>query len=82
MPWRHWRHRRPRRLHRTAGLRHGGRRPERGAHEGQAVHPAGLFLVLAVFLGVGLTLKPREVPSPFIGKPAPAFSLPQLQDAG
>jgi cytochrome c biogenesis protein CcmG/thiol:disulfide interchange protein DsbE len=41
--------------------------------------PLGLFLVLAVFLGVGLTLKPREVPSPFIGKPAPAFSLPQLK---
>lgn len=44
--------------------------------------PLGLFLVLAVFLGVGLTLKPREVPSPFIGKPAPAFSLPQLKNAG
>jgi hypothetical protein len=26
--------------------------------------PLALFLVLAVFLGVGLTLKPREVPSP------------------
>ena len=34
------------------------------------------FGVLAAFLGVGLTLNPREVPSPLIGKPAPAFSLP------
>jgi cytochrome c biogenesis protein CcmG/thiol:disulfide interchange protein DsbE len=41
--------------------------------------PLALFLGLAVLLGVGLTLKPREVPSPFIGKPAPAFSLPQLK---
>ena len=40
--------------------------------------PLVLFALLAVMLGVGLTLKPREVPSPFIGKPAPAFSLPQL----
>ena len=41
--------------------------------------PLALFLGLAVLLGVGLTLKPREVPSPFIGKPAPAFTLPQLK---
>jgi cytochrome c biogenesis protein CcmG/thiol:disulfide interchange protein DsbE len=38
----------------------------------------GVFVVLLVFLGVGLTLNPREVPSPLIGKPAPAFDLPQL----
>ena len=42
--------------------------------------PLGLFLVLAVFLGVGLTLNPREVPSPLIGKSAPHFQLPQLHD--
>jgi cytochrome c biogenesis protein CcmG, thiol:disulfide interchange protein DsbE len=42
--------------------------------------PLGIFLVLVVFLGVGLTLNPREVPSPLIGKPAPAFQLPQLHD--
>lgn len=40
------------------------------------------FAGLAVFLGLGLGLNPREVPSPFIGKPAPAFKLPQLNDAG
>jgi cytochrome c biogenesis protein CcmG, thiol:disulfide interchange protein DsbE len=42
--------------------------------------PLLLFVLLAVLLGVGLTRKPSEVPSPFIGKPAPAFSLPLLQD--
>ncbi|WP_442593359.1 DsbE family thiol:disulfide interchange protein [Parapusillimonas sp. JC17] len=36
------------------------------------------FLVLVTFLGVGLTLKPSEVPSPLIDKPAPIFTLPQL----
>lgn len=40
--------------------------------------PFGIFLTLLIFLGVGLQLKPREVPSPFIGKPAPAFNLPVL----
>lgn len=37
-----------------------------------------LFLVLAGFLFVGLGLNPREVPSPLIGKPAPAFAAPAL----
>ena len=36
------------------------------------------FIALVVLLGVGLTLNPREVPSPLIGKPAPAFDLPLL----
>ena len=40
--------------------------------------PLGIFIVLVVFLGVGLTLNPREVPSPLINKPAPPFELPQL----
>lgn len=35
--------------------------------------PLALFAVLLGFLAVGLNLNPREVPSPFIGKPAPAF---------
>ncbi len=42
--------------------------------------PLGIFLALAGFLAVGLTLNPREVPSPLIGKPAPAFRLFQLRD--
>ncbi len=37
------------------------------------------FVVLIGFLGVGLTLDPRELPSPFIDKPAPTFSLPRLR---
>ena len=40
--------------------------------------PLGIFVVLAGFLFVGLGLNPREVPSPFIDKPAPAFQLSQL----
>ena len=40
--------------------------------------PLALFLILAGFLARGLKLDPREVPSPLIGKPAPAFSLAQL----
>jgi cytochrome c biogenesis protein CcmG, thiol:disulfide interchange protein DsbE len=40
--------------------------------------PLAAFVALAIVLGIGLGLNPREVPSPFIGKPAPAFSLPQL----
>ena len=40
--------------------------------------PLGIFIVLVAFLAIGLNLNPREVPSPLIGKPAPAFDLPQL----
>ncbi|MFZ4652128.1 MAG: DsbE family thiol:disulfide interchange protein [Rubrivivax sp.] len=42
--------------------------------------PLALFIVLAGFLFVGLGLNPREVPSPLIDKPAPAFALPRLDD--
>jgi cytochrome c biogenesis protein CcmG/thiol:disulfide interchange protein DsbE len=38
----------------------------------------GAFVALIVLLAVGLGLNPREVPSPLIGKPAPAFQLPLL----
>jgi len=40
--------------------------------------PLFLFLLLVGFLGFGLTLNPREVPSPLIDKPAPDFSLARL----
>jgi cytochrome c biogenesis protein CcmG/thiol:disulfide interchange protein DsbE len=43
--------------------------------------PLGLFIVLVVFLSIGLKLDPREVPSPLVGKPAPAFNLPDLHNA-
>lgn len=42
--------------------------------------PLIVFVVLVGFLAVGLTLNPREVPSPLVGKPAPAFRLPQLHE--
>ncbi|CUQ65045.1 DsbE family thiol:disulfide interchange protein [Candidatus Nitrospira inopinata] len=44
--------------------------------------PLTIFAVMVGFLAVGLTLNPREIPSPLIGKAAPAFSLPQLHDDG
>ncbi|MEO5660018.1 MAG: DsbE family thiol:disulfide interchange protein [Polaromonas sp.] len=44
--------------------------------------PLAVFLTLVLFLGVGLRLNPREIPSPFIGKPAPAFKLAQLHEPG
>lgn len=44
--------------------------------------PLIAFVVLVVFLAIGLTLNPRLVPSPLIGKPAPAFELPLLLKEG
>ena len=44
------------------------------------VIPFAVFVLLAAFLAVGLMRDPREVPSPFIGKPAPGFRLEQLHD--
>ena len=43
------------------------------------VVPLLVLLGLAAMLGVGLTLNPREVPSPLIGKPVPEFELPPVQ---
>jgi cytochrome c biogenesis protein CcmG/thiol:disulfide interchange protein DsbE len=37
--------------------------------------PLLIFVGLAVTLGIGLTLNPREIPSPLIGKPVPVFAL-------
>jgi cytochrome c biogenesis protein CcmG/thiol:disulfide interchange protein DsbE len=44
----------------------------------KALIPLLIFIVLVGFLAVGLTRNPREIPSPLINKPAPAFSLPAL----
>jgi len=38
------------------------------------------FVALVALLAVGLTRDPRQVPSPLVDKPAPAFELPQLGD--
>ncbi len=40
--------------------------------------PLFLFVILAVFLAIGLKLNPKEIPSPLIGRPVPDFSLPLL----
>ena len=42
--------------------------------------PLVLFVALALLLAAGLGRDPKEVPSPLIGKPAPAFALPRLDD--
>ncbi len=45
------------------------------------VLPLVLFVIVMGFLAKGLFLDPREVPSPLVGKPAPAFTAPTLSDA-
>jgi cytochrome c biogenesis protein CcmG, thiol:disulfide interchange protein DsbE len=42
--------------------------------------PLAIFVILIGFLYVGLSRDPREVPSPLLDKPAPAFALSQLHD--
>lgn len=41
--------------------------------------PLLVFLGLAVIFGIGLTLNPRLIPSPLIGKPVPEFNLPPVK---
>jgi cytochrome c biogenesis protein CcmG/thiol:disulfide interchange protein DsbE len=48
----------------------------------RAYLPLIIFVMLVVVLGIGLTLNPRLVPSPLIGKPVPDFSLPLLDGSG
>lgn len=43
--------------------------------------PLAVFAALIGLLAAGLKLDPRDVPSPLIGKPAPAFALTRLDDA-
>jgi len=44
--------------------------------------PLVLFIVMAIFLALGLNLNPRDIPSPLINQPAPDFSLPVLGQPG
>ncbi len=44
--------------------------------------PLAVFVVMLGFLGVGLTLKPRELPSALIDQPVPPFKLPVLASPG
>lgn len=43
--------------------------------------PLGAFLALVIFLAIGLTRDPRDVPSPLKNRAAPDFKLPQLDAA-
>ena len=42
--------------------------------------PLVAFFGIAILLGIGLTMNPREIPSTMIDKPAPAFDLALLMD--
>lgn len=42
--------------------------------------PGGIFALLVTVFAVGLFRDPSYVPSPLVGKPAPEFSLPRLDD--
>jgi len=44
--------------------------------------PLMVFALLVVLLAIGLTLNPRLVPSPLVGKPVPEFELPLLGEEG
>jgi cytochrome c biogenesis protein CcmG/thiol:disulfide interchange protein DsbE len=42
--------------------------------------PLGIFALLVAFLFRGLSLDPKLVPSPLVGKPVPAFTLTRLDN--
>jgi cytochrome c biogenesis protein CcmG/thiol:disulfide interchange protein DsbE len=42
--------------------------------------PLIIFAALVLLLAIGLTLNPKTVPSPLVGKPAPNFDLPDLMN--
>ncbi|UCH52447.1 MAG: DsbE family thiol:disulfide interchange protein [Pseudomonadota bacterium] len=42
--------------------------------------PVVAFAVLGALLYAGLSLDPRKIPSPLVGKPLPAFELPTVAD--
>ena len=44
--------------------------------------PLMAFAILSIFLFRGLWLDPREMPSALLGRPVPAFSLPNLGGEG
>ncbi len=48
----------------------------------RAFLPLAVFILLVILLAVGLTMDPKKVPSPLIGKAAPTFKLPQLHRQG
>ncbi len=60
-------------MHSVSGHTH-----ERGVGRITFLIPLLVCVVIGVFLYRGLSLNPREVPSPLIGKAAPEFKLPSL----
>lgn len=44
--------------------------------------PLIIFILLVIVMAIGLTLNPRLVPSPLIGKQVPEFELPLLNQQG
>jgi len=48
----------------------------------RALIPLIAFIVLVIFLAIGLTRDPKKIPSPLIGKPAPEFVLPAVLQPG
>ena len=42
--------------------------------------PLFVFIVLVILMWIGLSLNPREIPSPLIGKEAPVFEVKTLHD--
>ena len=52
--------------------------PARSPRRTTYLLPLALFGTLVIVLAVGLSRDPREVPSPLIGKPVPAFDLPPV----
>jgi len=43
--------------------------------------PIGVFVALALLLLYGLSLDPRKIPSPLVGKPVPDFSMPVVTES-
>lgn len=41
--------------------------------------PVAIFLGVVIYMAIGLTLNPQELPSTLIGKPVPAFDMPAIQ---
>lgn len=54
--------------------------PRRGRRRWPFVVPIVGFIAVAAFLGVGLFLNPRDIPSALIGQRVPVFTLPALYD--
>lgn len=44
--------------------------------------PVGVFLVLVVFLAIGLTRDPSVIPTEMIDRDMPTFELPELREEG